>query len=276
MKAGKRLQAYHDRVRSSLRRMSGCGVPQDGAAATEAAFDERRSQGPGHPRAPRSAVPRPSQWLGAVVGMAAVVALALAGCAGAMREPEPGKPLALAKETALVFGRIEVDEGGRPVAFGGWSGPSAEALFLRIDGEGEEASVSIGDDGRYYLLVPRGTYLLAQVSRRFDPRTAFRVPEGDDAYYLGTLRLDVTSESALLGRSYSLKGVRVTDEFDEARNALVQRFPAFKGSVAKSLLVHSDEIPGAAEAREQLRQKQQSQRLMWHIYNVLQTLSIRH
>ena len=175
-----------------------------------------------------------------------------------------------------VRARIEIEEDGRPVAFGGWSGPSAEALFLRLDGEGEEASVSIGEDGRYYLLVPRGTYLLAQVSRRFDPRAAFRVPDGDDACYLGTLRLDVTSEPLLVGRSYSLKGVRVTDGIDEARRALAQRFPAFEGSVGKSLLVHSEEIPGAAEAREQLRQKQQSQRLMWHIYNVLQTLNIKH
>jgi hypothetical protein len=209
--------------------------------------------------------------------VAVIVALALAGCAGRMRESEPGKPLALSAETALVFGRTELSEGGRPVALGGWSGPSAEALFLRLDGggEGEEASVSIGDDGRYYLTVPRGTYLLAQVSRRLDPRAAFRVPKGDDAYYLGTLHLDVTSEPALVGRSYSLKGVRVTDEFDEARQALMQRFPAFAGSVAKSLLVHSDEIPGAAEAREKLRQKQESRRMMWHIYNVVQTLSIK-
>ena len=275
MKSAEAFGAFRARIRGSFRRAGGRGVPEGGALA-EATFDEGPPQGPGHARAPRSGASRSVVGLRAALVMAAIVAVALAGCAGAMRGREPGKPLALSADTALVFGRIEIEEDGRPVAFGGWSGPSAEALFLRLDGEGEEASVSIGEDGRYYLLVPRGTYLLAQVSRRFDPRAAFRVPDGDDACYLGTLRLDVTSEPLLVGRSYSLKGVRVTDEFDEARRALAQRFPAFKGSVGKSLLVHSEEIPGAAEAREQLRQKQQSQRLMWHIYNVLQTLNIKH
>jgi hypothetical protein len=237
---------------------------------------KNRSRDPGGALARRLAVPPRGGRLGAILGLVAIVAVALAGCAGTMREPEPGRPLALSEETALVFGRIALAEDGRPVALGGWSGPSAEALFLRLDGDGEETSASIGEDGRFYLIVPRGTYLLAQVSRRLDPKAAFRVPAGADAYYLGALRLNVKGEPLLLGRTYSLKGVEVDDEFDAARQALARRFPAFDGSVEKSLLVHSDEIPGAAEAREKLRQKQEAQQMLWHVYNVLQTLSIEH
>ena len=218
---------------------------------------------------------RPSKlWL----GLGAILALALIGCAATMHEAEPGKPLALGEDTALVFGRIAVAENSRPVALGGIFELPAEANIIHLDGVAEDISVSLEDDGGFYLVVPRGTYLVTAVAGRFDPKTAFRVPpraqnDGADAYYLGALRLDVGGEDALIGRRYVLTGVRLDDEFEPARETLAKRYPDFAGSVDKSLMVHSDEIPEAAQARRELQQREQRRVLLNTIGSVLRSLT---
>lgn len=124
------------------------------------------------PRERRNAM-RPSKlWL----GLGAILALALIGCAATMHEAEPGKPLALGEDTALVFGRIAVAENSRPVALGGIFELPAEANIIHLDGVAEDISVSLEDDGGFYLVVPRGTYLVTAVAGRFDPKTALTSP----------------------------------------------------------------------------------------------------
>jgi len=194
-----------------------------------------------------------------------------------MHEAEPGEPLAPPKDTALVFGRIVVAENDKPVSLGGIFLPNSEGRFLRVDDGGEELRASLEDDGGFYLLLPPGTYLLAEVGRSFDPKVAFRVPPATgngEAYYLGTLRLDVRSEEPLIGRSYYLARVRVEDELEPARQTLAKNFPDFKGPVTENLFVHSNQFPSAAQARGEMQDKDERQRLMSLIWGVLHNLSI--
>lgn len=183
--------------------------------------------------------------------------------------------MALSSDTALIFGRIVVAEDDRPIPLGGFFGPPDEALFIRIDAAaGEELSISLEDDGSFYVVVPPGTYLLAEIARKFDPKMAFRVPGSAAAYYLGTLRLDVSGRDAFISRDYVLTRVRLDDEFDTARQNLAGRFPDFTGSVEKSLMVQSDEFPAAAKARQELKQREQGRALLNTVGNILRALSI--
>jgi len=137
--------------------------------------------------------------------------------------PAPGEGVA--------FGRVQLDEeGGQPglTLFG----ESKFGLFLTAENSSEAVFVPLGADGAFVWHLPAGRYAIAGFERRrYGTLTgrvnaSFAVREGRAAY-IGTLAI------AFSGLRYAIS---VVDDYETASKAVLQRFPALQGGMARDLM----------------------------------------
>jgi hypothetical protein len=163
---------------------------------------------------------------------------------------DPGENLGPSEDRAVVIGRImQVEDGTEQDMRNPWYGPPGLILF-RVESRQVYVSATVADkDGNFYWLLPRGTYLMARYQYRvlpMAPRTAFQVPPGPGAVYVGTLRIEIDTVHGFLFLGRAQKGperIAVLDEFEQARTALATRNPQVPQQVTKHLMVHSVLLP---------------------------------
>lgn len=174
--------------------------------------------------------------------------LALSGCA-TIRVADPEKTVALSENEAVVFGKIIfIENNEEKIPYGFW-GRKPWMRFFRIESEeflrwGFEPAYE--KDGSFYWIVPRGTYVIPDI--RFGyvilPQIAFQVPLGADAFYLGTLKIDVETKQIIAAHFVKkINSITISDEFDKAKETFMGRNPDFSGKIEKSLLIHDKSIP---------------------------------
>jgi hypothetical protein len=181
--------------------------------------------------------------------------LALAGCAGLIRQIDQGDRIVLSKDEALVFGKIifiENNEEKIPYRF--WRKPQPN-LFQIESGKGLfwKTQADYDKDGAFYWIVPRGSYVITefQFSYSFQPQVAFWVPTEGDAFYLGALRINATTRKMLAAIALKqVTGTIVADEFEEAKETFLARNPGLSLKIEKSLMVHDESIPVDSEYYE--------------------------
>ena len=137
--------------------------------------------------------------------LAVIVVLLLAGCAGvpgtrAARPLEPGAPVALAPDEAVVFGSILFVENGKPKYPYGLGKP-----MWFVEGlHGNWPHFGADKDGAFYLALPAGSYRLRSVVPfYYTPYICmpyrFEAPQPGKAYYVGALRIEFESTVMLGG-----------------------------------------------------------------------------
>jgi hypothetical protein len=172
--------------------------------------------------------------------------LALSGC-GTIRVADPGE-IALSANEAVVFGKIIFIENNEiKIPYGLW-GRKPMIRFFRIESEeflrwGFEPAYE--KDGSFYWIVPRGTYIVPDI--KFDytilPQVAFQIPYGADAFYIGTLKIEVETKHIIFHYYPEKVNIMLTDNFDKEKEILLKRNPDFTGKVEKALMIHDTSIP---------------------------------
>lgn len=167
------------------------------------------------------------------------------GCAPQLniKKVDPGKPLSLSENEAVVFGKVRFIEKGETNP---WGVPVVLTLF-HVESEKYNTYVLVEKDGSFFWIVPRGTYIISEIKGyefTILPQIAFQAPLEADAYYLGTLIIDLETRKILAVRYIKkLNDIRVEDEFDKARDALMNRNPDFTGKVGKNQMIYDTSIP---------------------------------
>jgi len=168
---------------------------------------------------------------------------------------DPGENLGPSEDRAVVIGRIaQVEDGKEQNMRPPWyeRGLPGIALYRVETGQWFGGATVADKDGNFYWLLPRGTYLMVQYRYRvlpMEPRTAFQVPPGLGAVYVGTLRIEIDTVHGFLFLGRAQKGperIAVLDEFERARTVLETPNPQVAQQVTKHLMVHSLLLPPAA------------------------------
>ena len=186
-----------------------------------------------------------------------LLCLLLSGCLY-VKSPRPGKAIPSKEDEALVFGNFKVFCRGVEVYPWGWGLDLTSILMdlfgpdvsMHVDLLGIEKNrttmamgVRIESDGRFYWILPKGTYLVFYNPRALGDKdyklyesetiAAFQIPAGRSAYYLGTLRIDRCAMST----------ITIVDEFDTQGQLLMERYPELFGQAVKNLMVYDFELP---------------------------------
>lgn len=156
---------------------------------------------------------------------------------------------------ALLYGRILwLENGEERYKDNGSAYSSISPRYLRIE-DMKQGSLNIEPDGRFFWLLPKGTYLLHQIHwfdpwdgpHRVDPRVAFFVPAGDTALCIGTLTVDIKGKRDIIGGLW-MKGriVEIQDECSDMDSGIID------SSVEKQILlmVHNEGLPDRPEKLE--------------------------
>jgi ankyrin repeat protein/Tfp pilus assembly protein PilF len=206
---------------------------------------------------------------GADVSMQSDSGLTAAGLAGRRGDEETFSILKKAgatetfdftKKEAFVFGRLIFIEDGKEVGSYSLFDTPAPELYNADSGKTMNRVQLAGlfkeafrEDGSFCWKVPRGSYMFNRINRfgapREDhfvyPQTAFFVPYGEDAYYLGTLIIRIAVKRNFIGEKSIDKvlSVEVVDESDRSKKLLAAVMPDFSGTTATSLMIHNTTLP---------------------------------
>ena len=144
-------------------------------------------------------------------------------------------PKAVLPNEAIVFGRVEVMEGGTAItSWGIWSG--IFQIFIQADNFSKTIDYALSGNGSFYWRLTPGNYTiigfdgpgsmgLGRRSGRIFAR--FTIPKENSTVYIGTLTI------------YFMRGVyskRIKDDYDLALENFKKKFPGIKGDADKSLM----------------------------------------
>ena len=172
-------------------------------------------------------------------------AFSLFACAGPIaKDFGPDQVAAASQSDVVVFGKIELLKEGKknsyiPLYGLGWVldvVPSRNAGRLFKTGG---SRIRQNYNQPFYVLLPSDDYVVMSMSRVVCSHVGFRIPEGVDAAYIGTLSLDVYPQS--WGRD--VINTSVKDEFKSAVRLFETLNPRFSGKIVKSLMVLDKNIP---------------------------------
>jgi hypothetical protein len=177
--------------------------------------------------------------------------LAISGCASSgsrLKRVDIRDPITLAKDQVLVFGKIVLTRNEFPLSYP-W-GQSERTLQISEVGSTNRMRAPTEKDGCFYWILPRGIYIIQEIplpcsyvtgftllERSLRPYISFEILFPSHAFYLGTLRIDVTCDKDLC----TLNRLEVTDEFNTMEWAIAVTYPDFPSSGEKKLL---KKIPG--------------------------------
>jgi hypothetical protein len=173
--------------------------------------------------------------------------LALSGCAARLTEVGPGKAVVLSEREALIFGKIIFKENNEEnVPYSLWSRRPFPVVF-QVESEKYLVGPEVENDGSFYWIVPRGTYILSSIKYNnysLPPQVAFRVPFEASAIYLGTLVIDVEIKKLIAFRSAKkINSITIIDEFEKTKETLRNRNQYFTAKIEKNLMIHDERIP---------------------------------
>ena len=198
-------------------------------------------------------------------------AISLGGCEGMM---DPLRKIDIAqsditvaslKGDALVYGRIRWIENGKvrskyKHAYGWNIWPQ----FLRLD-DMEEGALSVEDDGTFTWKLPRGDYIFHQIywfdswdgRHRFTPKVAFHIPNGANAYCLGTFVINLKGKRDLIGGLWvkSVK-IHIKDDCVSLDDQFRSRYRDPDLKIAKSLMIfdqHMPDRPNSLKEKDELQ-----------------------
>jgi len=185
------------------------------------------------------------------------VALLLSACASTTDTTKPLERFTIDSlgDKTLVYGHIRMLENGEeryrdsPSTYA-----SISPRYLRLE-DMEQGALTIEPDGRFFWVLPGGTYMLHQVNwfdnwdgpHRIDPRLAFYVPTAINALCIGSLTIDIQGKRDFIGGLW-IKGrsIKVEDHCDtlygENINASLDK--------NKLLMVHNQGLPARPESLE--------------------------
>jgi len=137
------------------------------------------------------------------------VALLLSACASTTDTTKPLERFTIDSlgDKTLVYGHIRMLENGEeryrdsPSTYA-----SISPRYLRLE-DMEQGALTIEPDGRFFWVLPGGTYMLHQVNwfdnwdgpHRIDPRLAFYVPTAINALCIGSLTIDIQGKRDFIG-----------------------------------------------------------------------------
>jgi len=163
----------------------------------------------------------------------AMVIIILAGCApkATMRHLWPGKPVAAKSPgEVLLFGKLAISVDGNPIAFKKAKFPQVSLSFFHSESGLWTDPVYIEEDGSFYWVLERGTYVFGRMQGFFnkslfgpegamvDPHMAIELKDpGARAFYAGAININVESSEVV--------SVTVDEESLKARAALLERNP---------------------------------------------------
>jgi hypothetical protein len=202
-----------------------------------------------------------------------LVTVLLAGCgttptmyeAKSIDEPQP---LLLGDNEVLITGKIIFIENGKSKAPYGLGRPNwmllhnpddlgphlTEQMKLggrEIWGDLYIPFLSTEKDGSFYYIVPAGEYLMKDVvpfyyTPYIFPAVSFNATQPGKIYYIGTLSIDIDTTTVLGGLwgNYinTLNFLEVKDEFDSARQTILEKFPGVDKKIINKALMKR--LPG--------------------------------
>lgn len=207
----------------------------------------------------------------AIKNRSGLTAAALAGMRGdeaifnILRKAGANESFDFTKQEAFVFGKlIFIEDGEEVTAYSIFNRPIPELFHadtgkiinrIQLAGLLKEA---INEDGSFCWQIKRGNYLINRINRfgalRADhfvyPQTAFFVPYGADAYYIGTLKIRITVKRNFIGERSIAKvhSVEVADESNRSQPLITSIKPDFSGTIAKSLMIQSSSLPKTVQS----------------------------
>lgn len=192
------------------------------------------------------------------------VVLGLALTAGCMTvgTPRAGEPLRLEADDVLVFGKLRVLEGGRSVVPMPelidellWPGEPVtfKVSLFGIESERKALYPPYENDGTFWWVVPRGTYLMFHTPPGPGVYNAvlaaFQTPVDADCTYLGTLTVHIDTQAGRAnGVEYVVQDVEVSDEFDTPRRDLARRHPGLARPPVEALMFTDEELTNMLSA----------------------------
>jgi hypothetical protein len=181
--------------------------------------------------------------------------LALFGCVPrvTVQKAPPGISLASLGEGVLIFGRIRwIQNGEERHSFSGLYGDfNVDLRVLNVEDMKVSSIFEIEKDGRFFALLPKGTYIIHRLDwaefwgrGSLVPRVALQIAKPKYSYYLGTLTVNVTTKRNIFG-DYFVKGldIYIEDEEEEAMEIFRKRYPYQELNIVKALMVHDPSIP---------------------------------
>ena len=174
--------------------------------------------------------------------------LVFSGCAPrlSIKEIKPGKTITLSEGEAFVFGKVVFIENGEEKAPYSWWRQKPIPSIFHIESEKQTRWWSLEENGNFYWVVPRGTYIIPDIQFGYIilPQVAFQVPPGGDAFYLGTLKIDVEIKRVIGIQSLEkINSITIIDEFDREKELFIERSPYFSRKIARNLMIRDKSIP---------------------------------
>lgn len=195
-----------------------------------------------------------------------VLLLALGGCAQAPpAAPTPTPPGVVDANASMVFGRIRLIENDQETTWGGhFDRPTPELYHVEADRFVNRISLAGGlfkeafeQDGSFCWTLPPGTYLISRIvpwqgnvtkaddtRKNIFPGIAFKVPEGSEAVYLGTLKISISARKDFMGNKWMTgrPSIQVLDEFERDQGIPRERYAGFSGRVGKQLMLWNRDL----------------------------------
>lgn len=144
-------------------------------------------------------------------------------------------PKSVLPNEAIVFGRVEVVEGGKAVtSWGIWGG--LFQIFIQADNTSRIIDYALSGDGTFYWHLTPGNYTIigfdgpaGMGSGRRSGRifARFTIPRENATIYIGTLTLNFMR---------GLYSKHIKDDYDLALESFKKKFPGIKGDADKSLM----------------------------------------
>ena len=200
-------------------------------------------------------------------GIICFAVLLVAGCQSAsLVEPLGTLPTAPSELTntelgndALVFGRVRwIQNGEERNDYRSAYGWNIWPEYFRTD-DGKNGTLAVTEDGTFTWQLPVGTYLAFQLRwfdvwdgpHRIPLRLAFRVPEAQHAYCIGTIIVKLDAKRDLIGGLW-IKGSELVLEntCETDQHWFASRYANLALPMRKSLPVYDPAIPDSIEALE--------------------------
>ena len=200
-------------------------------------------------------------------GIICLAGLLIAGCQSAsLVEPLGTLPTAPHEITdkdlgndALVFGRVRwIQNGKERNDYWSAAGWNIWPEYYRIE-DGKHGTLAVADDGTFAWQFPSGTYLAYQVKwfdtwdgpHRLPLRLAFRVPDAQHAYCIGTIIMKLEAKRDVIGGLWFKNWDLVLDDTCETdRQWFASRYTNLTLPMKKTSLVYDPAIPDSIEALE--------------------------
>lgn len=184
-----------------------------------------------------------------------LVFLMLTSCAPILdvKEVRQDKPITLSGNEVPVFGKVIFIENGKArIFYNPCRMPTI--TILQKDSGWKREYIELEEDGSFYLILPRGTYIISDICHGeydycVEPHLMFQIFEYN-AFYLGTVKVDVEVRDRWVFGFWieAINDIEVSDEFDISKETFTNRYPDFKGETVRSLL-QSDGAPPTMTSR---------------------------